>query len=174
LNGEYEEEGFKMTDLESYIDAIKINWMTRLVEIEGIWKEFIRNKIDMDLHYFAMCNIKYADLHFKIPKDSMWDEVLKKWCKENSKDPETIQGILNQNIWRNSHIKIGKKTQFWKHWYEEDIKWVADMVYIDEKNERRFLTFAELNELASGKITIMEYNSIMSALPKSWKKKKKK
>jgi effector-binding domain-containing protein len=45
LIGEYEEGGYKMTDLESYIKAIKLNWITRLTEIGGVWKEYIIDKI---------------------------------------------------------------------------------------------------------------------------------
>jgi hypothetical protein len=171
LIGEYEEGGFKMTDLESYIRSIKINWITRLINIEGIWKEYIKNKIGMDLDYFARCNLKYIDLHFKFPKNSMWDEVMREWCDENFTNPETYQEILNQNLWRNSHIKIGNKTNLWKKWYEMDIKWIADLIMIEDNNQSRFLTFNEINDMAEGQLKQMEYNSLISAIPKTWKRK---
>jgi hypothetical protein len=159
-----------MTDLESYIKAIKINWITRLLNIEGIWKEYIIDKIGMDLEYFSRCNLNYKDLHFKFPKNSMWDEVMKEWCFENHKNPESHQEILNQNIWRNSHIKIGNRTQMWKIWYEENIKWIADLTTIDENNKKcRFLTLQELNEATEKKLKQMDYNSLISAIPKKWK-----
>jgi hypothetical protein len=169
LIGEYEEGGFKMTDLESYIRAIKINWMTRLLNIDGIWKEYILEKIGMNIEYFSKCNVIYKDLHFRFPKNSMWDEVMREWCSENFTNPETYQEILNQNLWRNSHIKIGNKTQFWKKWYDNDIKWVADLILIENNGNSRFLTLQELNDLSDTSLKQMEYNSLLSALPKKWK-----
>jgi hypothetical protein len=170
LIGEYEEGGYKMTDLESYIKAIKINWINRLLEIDGIWKKYLKDKISIDLKYFAKCNVKYEDLHFKLHKDNMWNEVLKEWCRENHSQPTTLQEILNQNLWLNSFIKIGKKCPIWKKWYNNDIKWIADLIIIDNENHRRFLTHEEINEMTENNINIMEYNSLISAIPIEWKR----
>jgi hypothetical protein len=167
LIGEYEDGGFKMTDLESYIKSIKMTWVERLINIDGIWKEEIINKIGIEPPLFLRSNTKYKDLPFKFPYESLWDEIIETWCEENYYEPKTMDEVYNQLLWYNSHIKVGKKVIHWKHWQENNINWLADILMEDEHG-LRFLTFEELND-GDGRIKIMEYNSLKSSIPHSWK-----
>jgi exonuclease III len=168
LMGDYKDGGFKMTDLESYIEAIKISWINRLINIEGIWKQEILNRMQIKPIEFARLNIEYKDLPFSFPKNSMWDEVMKIWCKENFYTPSNIDEIYNQPIWLNSHIKVNGKVINWKKWKENRIYWIADILF-EEDNSLRFLKYEELCDNEESKINWMEYNSLISAIPKSWK-----
>jgi exonuclease III len=168
--GDYNDGGYKMIDLESFIKGIKLRWMERLLNTEGVWKTYIENKCKTDIRLLLNSNIKEIDLPFEFPKNNMWKEIWEIWCKENFKEPDTINEILNQQIWYNSNIRIGNKPVFWKHWKAIDINWVADLVIIDEKG-RRILTKAELSDICETNINTMEYNMLISAIPKTWKTK---
>jgi hypothetical protein len=171
LIGDYTTGGYKMTDLASYIQAIKINWMTRLSTIEGMWKQYIINKLKVNIDYMARCNIKYKDLPFKFPKNSMWDETWRLWCEENYKEVSSLDEIMNQTLWYNSHIKSDNKVLYFKNWDNADIKWVADLIDENDKGERSFCTRQELIEMGIEKLTQMQYNIIISAIPKKWREK---
>jgi hypothetical protein len=171
LIGNYDTGGYKMVDLESYIKSIKINWVIRLLKIDGIWKEEIKRKCKTEIEYLLRCNLKKKDFPIKSGKNTMWEEIWTKWCEENYREPETIEEILNENIWYNSDIKIGNKVVFWKNWYEQDIKRIGDLVVADNQGNMRIWTFNEIRELGIENLNIMNYNSIISAIPREWKRK---
>jgi hypothetical protein len=164
----YEKGGYKMIDLDSYIKAIKIRWIERLISVEGVWKKYITDKLGPDIEYVTRCNIRYEDLPFKIPKENMWNEVWKTWCTENFYNPELLDEILNQSLWWNSHIKINGKPLFNKIWYNAGIRWLQDILM--ENNEgRRWKTKEEIRAEYNLTIKTMDYNSIKSAVPRVWK-----
>jgi hypothetical protein len=169
LIGDYNDGGFKMTDLDSYIEAIKLSWIDRLIKIDGIWKQEVINKMKIAPLDFSRLNIEYKDLPFNFPINSIWDEIMKIWCKENYYHPSNIDEIYNQPIWYNSHIKVNKKVIHWKKWNDFGIYWMADIIF-EENDTLRFLTYEELAEGNTSNINWMEYNSLMSAIPKNWKK----
>jgi hypothetical protein len=152
-----------MTDLESYKKAIKGNWVTKLLTIDGIWKQEILNKIGVDMEYFLKCNIRYKDIPNQLKKNSMWKEIWEIWSGENSREVNTIEDILNQNLWYNSSIKINKKTIFRKEWYSANFKWIADMIVVTDSND-------EMKDMGIKKLTQMDYNSIVSAIPRKRRK----
>jgi hypothetical protein len=170
--GDYKDGGYKMIDLECFIKGIKLRWMERLLNTDGTWKIYMERKIKSDTRMLLNSNIKFTDLPFKLPQNTMWNEIWEIWCKENYKEPETVNEILNQQIWYNSGIKVGNKPIFWEHWRKLDINWIADLIIIDEKG-RRILTLNELSDIAETNLDTMEYNMLISAIPRTWKTKLK-
>jgi hypothetical protein len=170
LIGDYDTGGYKMTDLTSYIKAIKVRWMERFVNIPGIWKKEIENISNIDLQVLSRCNALYKDLPFRNVNGGMWDEILKGWCEENFHEVNSIDEIMQQCLWYNSHIKIQKKVILWKKWDEKGIRWIADLLQEDQNGKLIFLTKEELEDFYDLKVTQMNYNSIISALPRKWKK----
>ena len=73
--GPYEKGGFKMIDLESQNQALKLTWIPKLLQIDGVWKSYVINKIPVDIRYMTRCNIRYADLPFKFHSESIWNEI---------------------------------------------------------------------------------------------------
>ena len=172
LIGPYEKGGYRMIDLQCQNQALKIAWIPKLLMIEGTWKSFILNKIPVDIRYMARCNIKYADLPFKFRKDSIWNEIWLNWCVENyNEDIDTVELILNQNLWFNSHIRINKRPIYLKGWEEKGIRWLSDII-IEEGHQGtlRFLTKIEVEEMYNVKIGALTYMGIIDAIPKEWRK----
>jgi hypothetical protein len=168
----YEKGGYKMIDLETYIKAIKLRWIERLISIEGIWKKYITDKIGPDIKYVTRCNIKYEDLPFKLPGYNMWNEVWKTWCNENFHNPEIIDQIMNQSIWWNSNIRINGKPLYKRSWDEAGIKWIQDLI-TESETGKRWKTIKEIRSEYKITINTMDYNSIISAVPREWKNKLK-
>ena len=116
--------------------------------------------------YLLRCNIKYTDLSLDLPQYSIWSEILQKWCDLNYE--HNIAGkemVYNQNIWLNSHIKIGKKGTLNQRWYNKGIRWLKDLVHT---NETRMLTLGELELKYDTKIPFTEYLGVHQAIPRKW------
>jgi exonuclease III len=170
LIGDYKTGGYKMVDLTSYIQAIKIRWMERLINTPGVWKKWIENKCKVNLQYMVRCNLKYKDLPFRFKKGSMWDEIWQEWCKENYKKAEDIEEIMNQALWFNTDLPVNRDVVQWKKWEEQGIRWIADILEEDMDNKLRFLKKDEIEDRYDIKIGHLEYNSLLSSIPKQWKK----
>jgi exonuclease III len=173
LIGEYEDGGYKMTDIVSYIKAIKLNWVSRLLNIKGIWKCYLLQILNIEPEYLLRCNIKYRDLPFKTKLKGLklWDEIMKFWCEENYEENiDSIEKIMNQSIWMNSNIKINKQVIFWKKWFDEGFKWIADLIVMDNEGKMRFWTYEEIKDFEIPNFSIMDYNSLISSIPREWKR----
>ena len=53
LIGNYEEGGFRMIDITSQNTAAKLTWMKRINNTEGIWKEYVTEKMGIDIEYIS-------------------------------------------------------------------------------------------------------------------------
>jgi len=171
LIGPYEKGGYKMLDIRSQNDAMKMNWGKRLITNEGVWKSHMTNKIPTDVKYLLRCNLKYEDLPFKLRKGSIWEEFWSKWCRLNFK--ENIQGleeVMNQNLWFNSKIKIQNKIVHYKRWEEKGIAWLNQLIVEDLHGRLKFISHEELERNLTMRIPIMSYYSLRDAIPNEWKR----
>lgn len=161
-----------MIDIESQNKAIKISWIPRLMELEGTWRCYVLDKIPINIQYMARCNIKFADLPFKFPKHTIWNEIWVQWCLENYKD-EIIypDEILNQNLWFNSHIRIQNKVVCYKTWENKGIRWVNDLLFEENDMTLRFLTLEEFKDHYDLNPNALTYLGLKDAIPKDWKRR---
>ena len=167
LIGPYKEGGFCMTDIEYQNRTIKIGWIKRLLTTDGVWSSFIREKLPkVELEYLFRCNIRFKDLRTQIPTKSAWSEILKEWCNLNFKEEvEGKEAVYNQNLWLNSHIKIGGEAGVnWK-WYNAGIKWLSDIV---NEDEGRMLTLSEIEFKYDIAIPFTEYLGLRTSIPRQW------
>ena len=135
------------------------------------WKEYILEKIKIDIQYFLRCNIKHQDLPLTLPKHSMWDETLKIWCKLNyTPDIKGTEQVLNQNLWLNSHIKINKKVVKYTRWIEKGILWISDIMVENDAGELRLMNDTEIAEKLGFRPMFLQYRGLIDAIPNTWKR----
>ena len=170
LIGDYKEGGFKMTDIYSQESAIKACWMKRLANNAGVWRELMLEKIQLvDYRYLLRSNIAYEDLPFKLPATSIWASIWKAWCRTNYKQEILhLDEILNQTLWFNSQIRVGGKAAYNRRWSTHDIMWINNIVKGD--GPYTILNREEIEEKYHCNIPYLEYYSLISAIPKQWKK----
>ena len=66
----------------------------------------------MGIKDFLQCNLNRKDMEIICtwPKDSFWHDVFDVWCEWNfATHPQGKENIINQPIWYNSLVRIGKK-----------------------------------------------------------------
>ena len=111
---------------------------------------------------------KEKDLPIKLPV--FYREVIFSWssCGGGSKAPQSQTEIRKQYIWGNKLIQTKGKTLFYKNWIASNIKFIDDL--IDQTGN--FKSGEEIfNQLEGYNRAnwLMEYKTILKALPDEWK-----
>ena len=155
---DYDLGGCRMIHLESFIKALKLTWVRRL-----IYNDSCISKVFTEI---TKCNFRdiedfgddfYAK-KYSLVKNLFWKEFLGALSEFKLKLPvfTTKYSILNCPLWNNSRIKIDKNTIFWKKWYDEGIIRLKDIL----KEDKRFLSLEELEIKLNMKIPFTKYEGI--------------
>ena len=170
LIGPFDKGGLNMVDVETQNASLKIGWMRRLLDCSGIWKDNVIERYKgVDYRYLLQANMIYADIPVKHSDNNVWSEIWAHWCLYNyEKEVLTVESVLNQNIWFNSHIRINKKVVFYRRWYDAGIGWLHHLL---DENLQRFATRSELEEKFRIRMNHLEYLSLLRSIPKDWKRK---
>jgi len=75
--------------------------------------------------------------------------------------------LLSQTIWNNKFITIAKKMVYLPHWHRAGIKQISDL---SDEHENCFLPFLSLRNKYTLNCNFLQYHSLLSAIPQSWKK----
>jgi exonuclease III len=158
-----EDGGLKMPDVASMIKALKLRWLRTLCSKETTFTCFAKTLLNIeDIHTFIRykCDCKYLKMpHFYLQLFHFWYEL-------HSRPPENVENILDEFIWYNKKILIAKKPIYYIQWHKKGIKRIYDII----KLNGTFYTPNELSVRYGFHIDLMMYNSIISAVPKEWKK----
>ena len=164
LISEIEKGGLKLPHFESIVNGIKCTWIKRILNANPckiqMLKTFIHYR-NYDVTQIIKCKLdaKYVNFQSKFYKG-----ILEKWFEVYSKVPNDC--ILEQNIWDNKFVLIGDKPAHIQKFIDNRILNVKDIVDDDCK----LLARLALEEKFNCSIKQMDYNSIIHALPKHWKK----
>ena len=154
-----EHGGAGMIDLKIKDKALKISWI-----------QVLKNDPQMaKIAYYMLCspleenvwrcNIHSKDVEVLFP-DSFWKDVLLYWTEVNYE--KDVQAPAEQMIWYNSHIRIEEKPFFWKQAYDREL---CNLGQIWENGHLN----SALAMCQTYGLSMMEYNSIVSAIPSRWK-----
>jgi len=174
LIGTYENGGLKMIDIESQSKALKIKWLEKLLHNNHkldneFWIHWVIYNIpNISPEYLLKCNLDKKDVNniIKFKKGSFWSEIFSEWCYLNYDPHPTLKDeLLNQNLWFNSHIKVGKKMVFNKKLYEADVRYIKDILH-----NGKFLTIENIRQKYHVDISFLEYGGLINAIPRDWKK----
>ena len=83
------------------------------------------------------------------------------WKQYLSTDPETISGILSQNVWFNKHIIIGNSTVTFTKFSQKNISFVDQLV-----NES-----CQFKKWQTLKDDYHQWDQLVHAIPQIWKNK---
>ena len=163
LINNYDEGGIKLIDLNAKEKAIKISWIKRLLTKESNWTNIAIRKFKIIGNKIWNANLNEKDADNLIDKNcvSIWPDVLKAWSTYNFHEPET--GVLNQFMWLNSHIKIGKKPVLFQKAFNNNILHIKDI-----RTNNRFLNFDELENKYGKTINFVQYYSLTTVIKKKW------
>ena len=169
LQMKYCNGGRKLGNLLYRDMSLKIEWIRRLhcdemdPMLTTVAYKLINAKITNELLW--ECNFCEDDVaEFKC-KSPFWKSVLIAWSTYNYEDPKEDEAKANQIIWFNSNIKICGKMIFVEKWYDKGIIYVKDLVV-----NGQILSFLEMCQMFNEDLNVMTYNSVISAIPRDWRK----
>ena len=148
--------GAKLINLRSKEASLKITWL-QVLKKEPEYSRLVYTCIDPVIgEDIWRCNLAEADVG--VVKNLFWGQVLKMWADYNYKEDEPH----NQMIWWNSKIRIQGKPFRWEKPYKFGLRTINQMFC-----NGLVLSFIDVNNLYG--LTQMEYNALVSAIPKEWK-----
>ena len=161
LQMELEHGGLRLVNLRIKEAAIKITWIqilradTKCANISySLFSSVLREDI-------FRCNLHKDHVKFVVDQKSskFWFNMLSAWCDYNyawQNSPDS------QFIWWNSNILIAGKPFCYIRYYKRGLKWVSQLFEEGECLSAR-VAFERFG------LTIMDYNSILSAVPNVWR-----
>ena len=166
-----ENGGLKVTDIFLKEKALKISWIKRLLENDTqSYSPYLASVTKIKLEILLQCNLKTADMQhgFSSPPPSFWVNVLSYWFEQNFTEHGKSKTPGMEIIWFNSNIRIENKVIFYKNFYENNITQV-NQLYGEGTN---WLTYDDLLIKFRGlKTNFLQYMSLLSAIPNSYKRK---
>jgi len=159
-----EEGGLGMLEVRKVHTAAKCSWIKRLLnDTKSKWK----------VTMWHMLNIKSSILNknspgdaLKLCKSNFHSQILDSWFTAAGIYPESATDILNQYILQNKFVKINNRTIHTDYLGDSayNVKFI-DIIDINGKllSRELFKSVRNIN------ISILKYNSLISAIPKKWR-----
>ena len=159
--------GLDMIHLPSFIKALKLTWIKKLVDANNTspWKLMLIDSLEK----YGHCNILLYDKAScnEISNDfnRFWKDVFISWSTLYSEPVTTSEQMLMQPIWHNKRILVNGKECYYRHWHEKDIFVIADVV----DDDGSFYSFTQFREKFNLNVSFLEYYGLISAIPRDWK-----
>jgi len=172
LYQQYEFGGLKLTDLKSFIQVIKANWIKRYLDEQnnGQWKVFIKNKLDKYGNKLIFdCEIDEKFIKKVSNGDTFLNNILSSWQRvQNQYNKENIH-IAKTIIWNNKNITQNDKTFFYKTWYQKGIMHLEHLVDYRTQTFYDFETFSNIYDI--NKNEYLKYYQIIKSISPEIKNK---
>ena len=107
-------------------------------------------------------NIKYLPQNITL----FYRQLMQYWYETYNTPPLTKPEALKEKLWYNERILVDNKPVNNSLWQARGIHYLAD--FLDDQGQ--FLSIQELEKKYKFRINIMVYNSLRSAIPRTWKK----
>ena len=168
LQGNKDDGGLGLVNLQVKEKALKIAWVQTLkkdVELSNLVYSCITPELKEKIWE---CNLSTKDVEYTVQhgilgQNTFWNDVLLAWSEYNFE--KLVEHSGNQIIWLNSHIRVNERPILWTKPLIRGLMYTHQLCKDGQfKSARQMYTEFGL--------TVMEYNSIVSALPKAWKKDK--
>ena len=172
VTGRLAQGGLSMVDIKKKNIALKCAWVKRLnADATASWKALAESYFPGTNGAFWEGNLSYCDC-LRILKQrfctKFWQDVALSWSIYTYTIPTKHVEVLYQPIFYNSHIKINNIPYFDGQYHSKGIKRIVDII----DNDGNILNFNDLSEkygINNSIASLMVYNSIVSAIPQSWK-----
>ena len=112
------------------------------------------------------CNYgtKYVNINEQLPK--FYKDIISFWQDLNVTAPQQKKETLNQIIWNNKFIRVDGSSVFYNDWYHAGIQHLSCLL---DKYESPFLTINGFKRKFNLKCKLLQYYSLLSAIPQQWK-----
>ena len=157
--------GTGMVQLESFIKALKITWIRRILKYDNnskIYNLFKVNAVECNFDYSSHDYWKYV---IEKCQNSFWKNVFTAWRDYTFLlVPTNRAQVLSSSIWNNINIKVGNKSVLYRAWDDHGIRYVNDLLSPDGD----FLSLSDIQKKYNVRINFLHYYGIKKAICKQF------
>lgn len=127
----YNEGGFRMVDVNMFINALKITWIKKILTNENKYSFIVREVVPEIFESFKFGNV-FLDINGIQIENSFWKDVavsLNLFVKQTR--PSSWSELLGVPIWHNCFIKVGGSAVFYRNWMENGIILINDLLDVN-------------------------------------------
>ena len=161
--------GLGMRDFSIFDKALKLNWVKRLCSnSDAPWQHIPKLLLaGVGGTELFKCNYDYKllDLDKNLPE--FYKQIIHYWQDIATATPINKTEVLSEMIWNNRFITVNGKVIRFPLWFRAGIKQISDLW---DSGENRFLSFHSFRNKYKVKCNFLQYYSLLSSIPKSWKK----
>lgn len=169
LIASFDQGGLQLRDMALINESLKLAKVLTILDDSKkfVWKDWFRLHFKVANDYLFRCNFSYKDI-VKFCEDSLQKDVLSYWAKHNFMTPQSVNEILQQQIWYNSHIRFQNKWMFNCQMYQNRIEKIVDLYNLDTGAFYSYNEFCV--EYPNVNINFLHYHRIIAAIPASFKR----
>ena len=155
------EGGVGIPDIKKQMHALKMNWIKKLLcdTYSHKWK-------DMMLTVHPRLSILYkfgTDVGDFFPSNRFWKDVLSAYMSVGNKvDIESVSDCCSEPLFRNTKLKIGYRTFFYRKWMENNVFLIGHLL----NDDGSFLSFESFVEKYGNISNFLIYSGCISAVKK--------
>ena len=148
--------GLKMVHLHSYINALKINWIRRLISTNSKYKTLFETMHTNINDLINRGSTYINEIRSRCTNKFWWDVLgaLQKFIIQLI--PKSASDVMGICIWNNTNIKINNYPVFYRRWYNKNIQYIRDL--IDENG--LLLTYEQFQIKYNLRTNFIEYMGI--------------
>lgn len=157
---DYFNGGLKMVELNSYINALKIGWIRRLITTNSKYKILFETKYTR-IKEIMNRGATYIEEIKRHCTNKFWWDVLEAWKKFIIQlVPKSASDIMGISIWNNMNIKINNTPVFYRRWYDKNIHFIRDLV--DENGQ--LLTYEQFQAKYNVRTNFVQFIGIRTSI----------
>lgn len=167
LIASYSNGGLQLRDLVLTDMSLKMAKVHKIITggDQAFWCQYFSSAFGLSPREVFKCNFSAKHVKKYIPH-SVFRDMCTYWAQLNYHHPKTVNQILQQPIWYNSHILSNGKWIFNELWHQCGINKIIDLFDLDTGGFYEFAEFSRLNPRLNNFIL---YHKIVLAIPKLWK-----
>ena len=157
---DYKDGGSKMIKVETFIEALKITWIRRLIQRETKGTHLLNAQYP-NITDFPKFGISFLKNKLNRIDNKFWYDTFKAWIKfENKIIIDSWSKFLSQPLWQNDTVKVGGKCVFYRKWSEKGIYFINDLV----DQEGNFYTFDFIKNSLNVATNFLEVQGLITIL----------
>lgn len=155
--------GLRMVNISSFIKALKITWLRRIIQNSQDNSWYALSNIDFQKVFsFGSGFASHYKQHIYNP---FWKEILQNWAEFcNTIKIESIDQVLNSPLWYNKNLLNGGNIYI-ADWYEKGLRQISDL--IDEQGN--IYSFDVLKGMYNLRGTFLDFQALIRKIPNDWK-----
>ena len=157
--------GLGMPDFDAINNALKATWIRRLDNgyPSASWTHIPVTMLEKCGGKFLLkCNFDLKNLNVRIPL-KFYEKALLAWQSINLFTPSSEEEILDEILWNNRFIRIGKYSVYYKEWHEAGVEKIRDIF-----NGDTFTPYRDFCSHFALKTNFLTYYSLCQAIPSNW------